>query len=128
MADKRKERDTNLITGGLAEIIRQVRLVIRLWSDPRVATWVKTIPPIALAYTILPFDFLPDLILGLGQLDDVAIVLLGMKLFVELCPPEVVRQHLEDLGATVSSGQPQEGVAQDQGEVIDGSYRVVEED
>jgi uncharacterized membrane protein YkvA (DUF1232 family) len=124
MADKGKETDTSLITSGLAEIIKQLRLVLRLWSDPQVAPWVKVIPPVALAYVIFPIDFLPDLALGLGQLDDVAIVLLGIKLFVELCPPEVVRQHLEDLGAV-----SQEDVArQNQGEVIDGSYRVVEED
>jgi uncharacterized membrane protein YkvA (DUF1232 family) len=128
MADKRKDTDANLITSGLAEIVKQVRLVLRLWGDPRVAAWTKAIPPIALAYVISPIDFLPDLALGLGQLDDVAVVLLGMKLFVELCPPEVVRQHLEDLGATLSGGQPRGGAAQDQGEVIDGSYRIIEED
>jgi uncharacterized membrane protein YkvA (DUF1232 family) len=128
MADKRKETDMNLITGGLAEIIRQVRLVLRLWSDPRVAVWVKAIPPIALAYTIFPFDFIPDPILGLGQLDDLAIILLGMKLFVELCPPEVVRQHLEDLGATLRGEKTPKDLTADQDEVIDGSYRVIEKD
>jgi uncharacterized membrane protein YkvA (DUF1232 family) len=105
MADEHKEPDKNLITGGLAEIIKQVRLVLRLWGDERVAPWVKVIPPIVLAYAIFPLDFLPDFGLGLGQLDDIAIILLGMKLFVELSPPEIVRQHLDDLASALSGDQ-----------------------
>jgi uncharacterized membrane protein YkvA (DUF1232 family) len=128
MADEHKETDKNLITGGLAEIIKQVRLVLRLWGDERVAPWVKVIPPIVLAYAIFPLDFLPDFGLGLGQLDDIAIILLGMKLFVELSPPEIVRQHLDDLASALSGNQSGETASQDQGEVIEGSYRVLEED
>ncbi len=83
--------------GILTEIIRQARLAWRLLLDPRVPLWVKTIVPASLIYLISPVDFVPDVIPGLGQLDDLAVVVVGVKLFIELCPPEIVREHLQEL-------------------------------
>ncbi len=83
------------------DAVRQVRLAWRLFFDQRVSVWSKLIPPLAVAYVLFPLDILPDVVLGLGQLDDVAVVLLGLKLFVELAPPTVVREHLESLGAQI---------------------------
>jgi len=49
------------------------------------------------------------------------VLLLGMQLFVELCPKPVVREHMQG-GPTVSeSSAPEE-------EVVDASYRVIKED
>ena len=83
--------------GILTEVIRQARLAWRLLFDPRVPLWVKTIVPASLIYLISPVDFVPDVIPGLGQLDDLAVVVVGVKLFIELCPPEIVREHLQEL-------------------------------
>ena len=83
--------------GILADIIRQARLAWRLMFDPRVPLWVKTIVPAALVYLVSPIDFMPDVIPGLGQLDDLALIVIGVKLFIELCPPEIVREHMQEL-------------------------------
>ena len=83
--------------GILTDIVRQVRLAWRLMFDPRVPLWVKTIVPASLVYLISPVDFMPDVIPGLGQLDDLAVMIIGVKLFIELCPPEIVRQHMQEL-------------------------------
>jgi uncharacterized membrane protein YkvA (DUF1232 family) len=83
--------------GILADIIRQARLAWRLMFDPRVSLWLKTIVPASLVYLVSPIDFMPDVIPGLGQLDDLALLVLGVKLFIELCPPEIVREHLQEL-------------------------------
>jgi uncharacterized membrane protein YkvA (DUF1232 family) len=83
--------------GILADVIRQARLAWRLMFDPRVPLWLKTIVPASLVYLVSPIDFMPDVIPGLGQLDDLALVVLGVKLFIELCPPEIVREHLQEL-------------------------------
>jgi uncharacterized membrane protein YkvA (DUF1232 family) len=37
-------------------------------------------------------DLLPDFLPALGQLDDLVVLLLGFKLFLRLCPPDVVQQ------------------------------------
>lgn len=91
--------DTNALLSWLQDLMRQGRLAWRLFWDRRVSLWTKLIPPAALAYVLLPFDF--DWVVGLGQLDDVAVMLLGVKLFIELAPPEVVREHLLALGARI---------------------------
>ncbi|MBM3134255.1 MAG: DUF1232 domain-containing protein [Chloroflexi bacterium] len=87
--------------GILAEIARQLRLIWRLLNDARVPTWTKLLVPATLLYILSPIDFIPDVALGLGQLDDLTILLLGLWLFVDLCPKDIVRQHLEELGARI---------------------------
>ena len=52
-----------------------------------------------LAYLILPTDFLPDVLPGFGQIDDFAVILLGLRLFIRLCPPEVVQEHVKAIAA-----------------------------
>lgn len=107
---KRGIKSAGKKAGVLAEIIKNAKLVWRLMVDPRVSPWLKAIPPATLLYLLFPIDFLPDPVLGLGQLDDIAVILLGVKLFIELCPQEIVRQHLRQMSS------------------IPGSYRVVDEE
>ena len=117
--------DTNALMEWLQEAMRQARLAWRLFWDQRVPLWTKLIPPAALAYVISPIDIIPDVALGLGQLDDIAVMLLGLKLFIELAPPEVVREHLLALGARIKEWR----VVGEEGEpsvVIDGDYEVKE--
>jgi uncharacterized membrane protein YkvA (DUF1232 family) len=103
--------DTGRAVGFLAETARQARLILRLLRDRRVPIWPKLIIPATALYILSPIDLLADPILGLGQIDDLAVFLIGMKLFVELCPTRIVREHLDELSS-----------------VINGSYRVVEEE
>jgi uncharacterized membrane protein YkvA (DUF1232 family) len=86
----------------LRDLIRQARLAWRLFLDPRVPWALKLIPPTAFLYLLSPIDILPDFSPGLGQLDDIAVILLGIKLFIELAPADIVREHLRALGAKIS--------------------------
>jgi uncharacterized membrane protein YkvA (DUF1232 family) len=104
-------RDAGRADGVLSEIVRQARLVLRLLRDGRVPLWPKLIIPGVIAYILSPVDLLSDPVLGLGQIDDVAVLLIGLKMFVELCPADIVREHLDALSSVVS-----------------GSYRVVSEE
>ena len=112
----------------LAEILRRARLIWRLCRDPRVPLWTKFIPPATLVYLLLPIDVLPDPLLGLGQLDDLAVILLGLRLFLALAPEDVVRQHLAELAGRWrvenSPGRPSSRGP----EVIEGQYQVIDED
>lgn len=98
----------------LMQIINHIRLAWRLMRDHRAPLWAKAIPFLALGYVLWPLDLLADPILGLGQLDDLAILALGIKLFVSVCPPALVKQHLDAIGAPTD----REG-----GQVIDAAYR-----
>ena len=81
----------------LRALIDQIRLTWRLLRDPRVPIWAKAIPVIGLIYVLSPLDFIPDVIIGLGQLDDLAIVIGGMRLFAAVVPQDIVEQHRADI-------------------------------
>ncbi len=115
--------DTSAMLVWLKDVARQARLAWRLFWDQRVPMWTKLIPSAALVYVLSPVDFIPAAVVpGLGQLDDVAVLLIGVKLFIELAPPEVVREHLLALGARIKEWRVEE-----EGEpavVIEGEYKV----
>lgn len=79
--------------GMLRAIWNQVRLTWRLVRDPRVPLWAKAIPFIAIAYVLSPLDLIPDVIIGLGQLDDLGVVLAGMRLMEMFVPEYIVAEH-----------------------------------
>ncbi|MEJ2151334.1 MAG: DUF1232 domain-containing protein [Chloroflexota bacterium] len=87
--------------------------------------WTKLIPPAVLIYLISPVDFLPDVALGLGQLDDLAILLIGTKLFIELAPTDVVREHLAALGARIQEWRVQDG-EKEPPPIVEGEYEIAE--
>jgi uncharacterized membrane protein YkvA (DUF1232 family) len=76
-----------------------VLLFCELVKDPRVSWTPKLLAVGILAYVILPFDLLPDFLLGFGQLDDLVVIFLGLKLFLRLCPKEIVREHVQSIAA-----------------------------
>ncbi len=132
MAKQGKPSNVGETAGILASIIKNARLVWRLLRDSAVPSSLKIIPPATLLYLLFPIDFIPDPILGLGQLDDIGVILLGLKLFIELSPQEIVRRHLREMGSVSGSYRvvdddepPQEPPP---AAYIDAPYRVVEED
>lgn len=71
------------------------KLFSGLVKDARVGAGAKLLVAGIFTYVILPTDLLPDFLIGIGQLDDLAVIIGGLKLFLRLCPPEVVREHLD---------------------------------
>jgi len=94
----------------LLDILGKVRLGWRLLRDPSVPAWSKLIPIGTVLYLLFPLDFIPDVIPGLGQLDDLTLILLGLKLFIDACPKPVVEKHRAQMNSH------------------DASYRVVSEE
>ena len=109
--------------GVLTEIMRNAQLAWHLLTDRRVSLLLKLIiPGLMLGYLIFPVDLLPDFIPVLGQLDDLAILALGIKLFIEVCPKDIVREYRGEWAGTPSAG-PAEPT--DNGETLDAEYRVI---
>jgi uncharacterized membrane protein YkvA (DUF1232 family) len=88
-------RDANWVVAQ----VRKLRLSWRLLRDPLVPLWVKLIPVGAVAYILLPIDLIPDAIPVLGQLDDLGVLLLGLRWFLALSPADVVRRHLTEMSS-----------------------------
>lgn len=82
----------------------RVKLIFKLLLDRRVNPLLKLIPIGAVLYLILPFD-IP------GPVDDVAILWAGAYFFIEMCPPEIVQEHIDALES-----------------VVDGEFREVPDD
>ena len=115
-------------SGILGELMERGRLVWRLMNDERVPTWLKlSVPMLVLLYFISPIDLIPDFILGLGQLDDLGIVLLGMALFIRLAPEAAVDEHRRALGMDPQGqgGEPTRRTSRDTNP-IEGEYRVAD--
>jgi len=79
----------------LRALIGPARLAIRLSREPRVPTALKAVPVIALLYVLSPIDLVPDFIPGLGQLDDLGVILAALELFVRICPSAAQAFHRE---------------------------------
>ena len=77
----------------LAGLAQQGWLCWRLLGERRVGLWPKGVLLAALAYVVLPFDLLPDVVPGFGQLDDLTLLVTAGYWFVRLCPPAVVAEH-----------------------------------
>ena len=106
----------------LAGLLRDAQLIWRLMGDPRVATLAKVmVPALTVLYILSPVDFLPDMIPILGQMDDLAILALAIKLFIQLAPPQVVSEYRDD----IAHGRPG-GRKPADGETVDADYRIIE--
>jgi uncharacterized membrane protein YkvA (DUF1232 family) len=79
----------------LRSMIVQAKLAVRLFREPRVPALLKTLPILAGLYVISPIDLVPDFIPGLGQLDDLGIILAALEIFVRVCPAGAQAHHRE---------------------------------
>ena len=73
----------------------KLSLVWRMFRDPDVPVVAKTVLPVIVAYLAFPFDFIPDFIPVLGQLDDLLVIAAGLGLFIWLTPRPILEEHLE---------------------------------
>jgi len=70
------------------------RLIWGLARDPRVPVQQKAVLAGIAAYLAFPIDLIPDFIPVLGELDDLAVLVLGLDWFIRNAPPEVVDEHM----------------------------------
>ena len=80
--------------GALHNVIQDIQLAWQLFHDDRVPKYAKILPALLVGvYIIFPLDLIPDPLLGLGQLDDVAVILLGLALFRALVPDHIIKEY-----------------------------------
>lgn len=106
-------------------VIDQMRLAWRLLRDDRVSSFKYVIPAVIALYVASPIDPIPDFLLGLGQVDDLGVIMLGVLIAIraipKLAPTQIVNEHLQQMG------KAQQAPASDFGqreEVVDARYNV----
>jgi len=105
--------------GGLfQELSIRLKLILRLMRDRRVSIFLKAIPVFAVVYLFFP-DILP------GPIDDGVIIWLGGYLFVELCPDDVVKEHMDYLNHVATDQQHE---VPDKNEIVEGEFRNAPDD
>ena len=97
--DKKSNKSLIPSQGGMfSDLLVRVKLIGKLMADRRVSFWLKLIPIGTLAYLISPIDLIPGGVIPLvGAVDDVALIWFGSSMFIELCPADVVREHMGTL-------------------------------
>ena len=96
MSDPQRKIVPSEGSGLLYELGVRLKLILRLMGDRRVNPLLKLLPVGTLVYLVVP-----DLVIG--PIDDAVVIWLGSVLFVELCPPEVVKEHMDSLRSVVDA-------------------------
>lgn len=78
----------------LQELWQQIKLVYYLLRDKKVPLYLKVLPFAGLLYVLFPIDFIPDVLPVLGQLDDLTILIIGLKVFIEMAPADAVAYYM----------------------------------
>jgi uncharacterized membrane protein YkvA (DUF1232 family) len=98
LADKNKSMSGQLKDPGfLREVWQQVRLVFYLLRDREVPIYLKILPFFGILYALFPIDLIADVIPVLGQLDDLTILIIGAKVFIEMAPSDVVARYMDQM-------------------------------
>jgi len=69
-----------------------VKLIARVIADPRVPMRRKALLGAVLMYVVSPIDLIPDVIVGVGWIDDVVLVALAVDHLLDGTDAEVLRE------------------------------------
>ena len=107
----------------LEELTFRVKLIFRLLGDRRVSPLVKILPFAGLAYWLIPLP-IDNMI---PVIDDAMLVWLTSYFFIELCPTNVIQEHVREMTNNntivddARQGQPPAG------DIIDGEATDIKE-
>ena len=94
-------------------------IFLKLMLDRRIPIKYKLLPALGLAYVILPFDIVPDMLPFLGFLDDIIILVGSIIIFMIFGP-------LKKLSDTMKNSQSKEN-RQKETDIVEGKYRIIDE-
>lgn len=79
----------------LAHLPNLIKLYWRVFTDRRVSLVPKLVLIAGVLYFIVPLDIIPDFpLIGLGQVDDIAVLILATRMFIAMAPRSVVEEHV----------------------------------
>ena len=81
------------LLGTITLIPQYLRLLVGLLTDRRVSPIDKVLVAAAIAYIVLPLDFIPDAIPFLGEVDDVFILMTALQRLIQNAGRRVLHDH-----------------------------------
>ncbi|RPI39115.1 MAG: DUF1232 domain-containing protein [Methanoregulaceae archaeon] len=75
------------------EMMSDVYALYLARGDPRIPWYAKAIIVLTVIYALSPIDLIPDFIPGIGYLDDLIIIPVGIALAVRLMPEDVWEEY-----------------------------------
>jgi len=94
-------------------------IFLKLMLDRKIPIKYKLLPALGLAYVILPFDIVPDMLPILGFLDDIIILVGSIIIFMIFGP-------LRKLSDTMKNSKTKEN-RQKETDIVEGEYRIIDE-
>ncbi|HZF38616.1 MAG TPA: DUF1232 domain-containing protein [Blastocatellia bacterium] len=101
---KERKHERGVLRGAMTLIPNFLKLLYRLFKDPRAPLAEKALLAGTIVYVVSPLDFIPDLIPFIGQVDDLYLVALVVLRLLSRTNDEVLREHWDgggDLAALV---------------------------
>jgi uncharacterized membrane protein YkvA (DUF1232 family) len=96
---------TRKIKASAGRLWRQFRTLRRAVVHPGVPWYAKTVCGLAVAYIASPIQLIPNFIPVIGQLDDVLVIALSLRLLKRCCPPSVLEDCQKDTVRPSASGE-----------------------
>jgi hypothetical protein len=82
------------VGGFIAHLPSFVLVFYRLMIDRRVSPIAKLVPPLGVLLLFTPPALELDFVPFVGELDWLLVIFITLKVFIWLCPPDVVREHV----------------------------------
>ena len=82
----------------LLHLPKLIRLTLRLMKDGRVPLLGKATLVLAIGYFLWPVDLIPEAVMPvIGHVDDLGVLLAGLRYLLHQTPPNILEEHLADL-------------------------------
>lgn len=128
-AETMQQRTPSAFGGAAALLDRgvrdQLRLSWRLLRDERVSAFKFGLPALLAFYVLSPIDPIPDFLVGIGQMDDLGVVIAGIliaaRVIPKMAPGHIVDEHLRAMDGT---GRPVARPVHGNDDVIDARFNV----
>lgn len=87
------------------ELESEVYALYLAYRDPRTPLAAKALVILLVAYAVSPVDPIPDFVPGLGYLDELVVLPLGVALALRLVPDEVVAECRDRADGDIDAGR-----------------------
>jgi uncharacterized membrane protein YkvA (DUF1232 family) len=93
---------TEALKARISGFFKQFRVIRRALKHPQVPWYAKAGLGCCVLYVVSPIQLIPNFIPVIGQMDDVVVVILGIKLLRSCVPPHVLEELQNESPAPVA--------------------------